>query len=122
MGQPGGGKSAAGGPGEAGAKPGAGEGGRGGTANSKAGGNAGGAAEAGDDPNLEHNRQAAELILKRLNADLEDGKLDRELLEELGWTEGQMKKFMERMQRQLGNRSVRWRWRHHRLRQRVGHR
>ena len=40
-------------------------------------------------------------MLKRLQKDLERGKVDQQLLDELGWTEDQLKAFSDRMQRQL---------------------
>lgn len=46
-------------------------------------------------------KHATDLALKRLKDEIERGEVDRELLDELGWTEEQMKKFVERMQQQL---------------------
>ena len=39
--------------------------------------------------------------MKRLQKDLDRGTVDKELLEELGWTEDQLKSFSERMQKQI---------------------
>lgn len=76
------------------------------------GGNRPGANEAGtgngptpkdtrEKQNLEHAKQAADLVLKRLEKDLERGEVNDELLDELGWTEDEMRAFADRMRRQL---------------------
>jgi len=54
-----------------------------------------------DDPNVQDAAKAANLVLKRLQKDLERGKVDQKLLDELGWTEDQLEAFSERMQKQL---------------------
>ena len=54
-----------------------------------------------DDPVVEDAAKAADLVLKRLQKDLDRGTVDKELLEELGWTEDQLKSFSERMQKQI---------------------
>ena len=41
----------------------------------------------GEEANMEYNRQATELILQKLNKQLERGDVDAELLEQLGWTQ-----------------------------------
>lgn len=51
--------------------------------------------------NLEDKEKAVNLVLKEIEDQLKRGELDPELLKEMGWTEGEMKKFVERMQRQL---------------------
>ena len=51
--------------------------------------------------NLEYNKQASELVLKRLQDGLERGDVDPELLEQLGWTEAEMKRFAERLGKHL---------------------
>ena len=51
--------------------------------------------------NLEYNKQATELVLKRLQKELERGDVDPELLEQLGWTEAEMKRFAERLGKHL---------------------
>ena len=43
----------------------------------------------------------ADLVLKRLQKDLERGKVDQQLLDDLGWTEDELKRFSQRMQKQL---------------------
>jgi hypothetical protein len=55
----------------------------------------------GDAAVAEFNRQAAELILQRLQKNLERGDIDPALLEELGWTEAEMRRFVERLGKQL---------------------
>ncbi len=66
-------------------------------------GNSGDASETlkGDDPNLEYNRQATELILQKLKKDLDRGDVDPELLEQLGWTQTEMKQFADRLSKSL---------------------
>lgn len=54
-----------------------------------------------EEANEEFTKEAANLVLKRLQKDIERGEVDQELLDELGWTPEQMKKFVERMQQQL---------------------
>ena len=55
----------------------------------------------GEKPNLEFSRKAADLVLKRIQGDLERGETDPELLKELGWTEEDMKRFADRLRQQL---------------------
>ena len=106
-GQPGQGK-----PGSAGGKPGGGSGktgqlgGGGGAPNGQNetppanGGTSEGAVE-GDEANLEYNKQASELVLKRLQSTLERGDVDPELLKKLGWTQDELQNFTERLAKQL---------------------
>ena len=61
----------------------------------------GGAIPQGDKANLEYAKQAANLVLKRLQKELERGEVDPDLLEELGWSDGDMKKFVNRLQERL---------------------
>ncbi|MEO2030406.1 MAG: hypothetical protein ABGZ23_31465, partial [Fuerstiella sp.] len=56
-----------------------------------------------DDPNVQDGAQAASMVLKRLQKELERGQVDQELLEELGWTEDQLKQFSDRIQQQLNS-------------------
>lgn len=103
MGQPDGGPQ----PGQGGSSPTApsGGGGREGAAGDN--GRPGGAAPAGATPpageaaDLDHTRQAAELTLQRLKDGLDRGDVDQKLLEELGWNEGQLRKFVDRMSESL---------------------
>ena len=54
-------------------------------------------------PLVEDAAEAADLALKRLKKDLERGKVDRKLLEQLGWTEEQLKSFSEKMHDKLNS-------------------
>jgi len=54
-----------------------------------------------DDPNISSAAQAADLVLKRLDQDLERGQVDQKLLDELGWSQEELKAFSQRMQQQL---------------------
>jgi hypothetical protein len=56
---------------------------------------------AGDPANLDYNKQATELVLQRLQQNLERGEVDPKLLEELGWTEEQLQRFVGRLQTAL---------------------
>jgi len=58
-------------------------------------------ADDGDEANLEFKKQATELVLKRLKDQLERGDVDPELLQQLGWTEAEMRRFTERMGKSL---------------------
>ena len=55
----------------------------------------------GEEANMEYNRQATELILQKLNKQLERGEVDAELLEKLGWTQQEMKQFADRLSKHL---------------------
>ncbi|MDA1212074.1 MAG: hypothetical protein O2955_06140 [Planctomycetota bacterium] len=57
--------------------------------------------EDADAANLEDKEKAVNLVLKELEDQLKRGELDPELLKEMGWTEKEMKKFVDRMQQQL---------------------
>ena len=57
--------------------------------------------ETSEEANPEFTKEAANLVLKRLKDELARGEVDQELLDELGWTPEQMKKFADRMQQQL---------------------
>ncbi|MCH7987963.1 MAG: hypothetical protein IID46_02300 [Planctomycetes bacterium] len=54
-----------------------------------------------DDANADYAKKAANLVLKRLENELQRGKVDKKLLEELGWNENDMKKFAERLRNNL---------------------
>ncbi len=59
-------------------------------------------AEGGEDPvNEAFTKQAANLVLKRIEDDLRRGKVDPELLKRLGWNKDDMKKFSSRLRKQL---------------------
>ena len=49
---------------------------------------------------------AADLALKRLDRELDRGEIDPKLLEELGWTEDELRDFHERLQKQLAERKL----------------
>ncbi|MBD3673782.1 MAG: hypothetical protein HUJ26_09690 [Planctomycetaceae bacterium] len=61
----------------------------------------GSASSSAEEQNLEHAKEAADLVLKRLEQQLERGEVSEDLLKELGWTEGEMKSFVDRMRQQL---------------------
>jgi collagen type III alpha len=54
-----------------------------------------------DKTNLEDKLKASNMVLKRLQKDLDRGEVDPELLKKLGWTEKDMQRFAERLERQL---------------------
>ncbi len=58
-------------------------------------------AAAAEKANLEYSRKAANLVLQRLQKELERGEVDDDLLKELGWTPDDLRKFSDRLQRQL---------------------
>lgn len=74
-------------------------GGNGGTGSTGASG--GSEVGPGDAPDPEYNRQAAELVLRKLQDDLDRGEVNPELLEKLGWTEDQLKGWSDRLAKQL---------------------
>jgi collagen type III alpha len=57
-----------------------------------------------EDPAVDEAAKAAGLALERLQQDLERGKVDPKLLEQLGWTEAELKDFADRLQEQLAER------------------
>ena len=58
------------------------------------------------DPQADDAAGAAALAIKRLQQELERGDVDPKLLEELGWTESEIKSFADRLQKQLALREV----------------
>ena len=54
-----------------------------------------------EDGNLEDKLKATNMVLKRLKEDMKRGEVDDELLKKLGWTERDMKRFTERLERKL---------------------
>ncbi|MBC7965760.1 MAG: hypothetical protein H7Z17_07515, partial [Fuerstia sp.] len=58
------------------------------------------------DPQADDAAGAAALAIKRLQKELERGEVDPKLLEELGWTESEIKSFADRLQKQLAEREV----------------
>ncbi|MFN0198050.1 MAG: hypothetical protein ACKVT0_14990 [Planctomycetaceae bacterium] len=57
--------------------------------------------EDAEEANLEDKEKAVNLVLKQLEDQLKRGDVDPQLLKELGWTEEQMHKFVERLQQQM---------------------
>lgn len=55
----------------------------------------------GDEANLEFNRQATELVLEKLQKELDRGEVDEDLLRQLGWSESDLKRFASRMSKSL---------------------
>lgn len=54
-----------------------------------------------DAPNLDDRLEASDLVLKRLKEQLERGEADQELLDRLGWTKDDMRKFTDRLSEKL---------------------
>ena len=54
-----------------------------------------------DEANLQDKLKASNMVLKRLKEELDRGDVDPDLLKKLGWTEKDMQKFAERLERQL---------------------
>lgn len=54
-----------------------------------------------DKANLDDKLKASNMVLKRLKEELDRGEVDPELLKKLGWTEKDMQRFAERLERQL---------------------
>ena len=51
--------------------------------------------------NLEDARKAADLVLNRIEKDLQRGEVDQELLDDLGWTKDEMRAFAARLRSRL---------------------
>jgi hypothetical protein len=52
---------------------------------------------------LEDRRRATELVLKRLQDELQRGDVSDDLLEDLGWTEDNLRDFMSRLEQRLAD-------------------
>jgi len=52
-------------------------------------------------PDLDEVKQATNLVLRKIEDDLARGEVDQKLLDELGWTEDQLKRFAERLKKSL---------------------
>jgi collagen type III alpha len=50
----------------------------------------------GDDPNMAYARKQTDLVLQRLDEELEKNKVDPSLLKSLGWTEAELRSFVDR--------------------------
>ena len=57
--------------------------------------------EEADKTNLDDKLKASNMVLRRLKEELDRGEVDPELLKKLGWTEKDMERFAERLERQL---------------------
>jgi len=55
----------------------------------------------GEEADLNAKKQATELVLQKLKKGMERGEVDQSLLEELGWTEDQLQRFVQRMETAL---------------------
>ena len=76
----------------------------GGNGNASATGTGSGKGEASvkeEAADIDHAKKATDLALKQLEDELKRGKVDEELLKELGWSEEKMKQFAKRMRKQL---------------------
>ncbi len=51
--------------------------------------------------NVDYARKATDLMLNRLQGQLSRGKVDEKLLKDLGWTKDEVRRFVERMRRQM---------------------
>jgi len=52
------------------------------------------------DANLDYAKKATELVLNRLENQISRGKVDKDVLKELGWTEDEVRRFVKRMRHQ----------------------
>lgn len=79
------------------------EGGGASTGNAKANGTTTGEEASGEaeKANLEYAKKATNLLLKRLQDQLDRGEVDQEMLDKLGWTRDDMQKFADRLKKQL---------------------
>ncbi len=62
-----------------------------------------GAADAAEEVELADKRRATELVLKRLEDELERGEVSDEMLKDLGWTEDNLRDFMQRLEQRLAD-------------------
>ncbi len=51
--------------------------------------------------NVDYARKATDLMLNRLQGQLSRGKMDEKLLKDLGWTKDEVRRFVDRMRRQM---------------------
>jgi hypothetical protein len=85
------------------ARSGGGGGRDGGQAPSGDGGSGSSAADAAEEADLADKRRATELVLKRLEDELERGEISDEMLKDLGWTEDNLRDFMQRLEQRLAD-------------------
>lgn len=52
------------------------------------------------DANLDYAKKATDLVLSRLENQIKRGKVDKDVLKELGWTEDEVRRFVKRMRHQ----------------------
>lgn len=71
---------------------------RGGTQGGGVNGNNGGGEPGGDQANLDFARRQVDLVLEKLDDQLEKHKVDPKLLKSLGWTEDELRRFVTRWQ------------------------
>ncbi|QDT38058.1 hypothetical protein [Stratiformator vulcanicus] len=83
------------------AKDSAGAGGGTAAGESSSEGGTGGGSSGGEEADLDYAKQATDLVLKRLEEDLERGEPDPELLEKLGWGDDDLKRFSQRLRDRL---------------------
>lgn len=50
----------------------------------------------GDKANLEYARKQTDLVLDRLSEQLDEGKVDEEMLDDLGWSQEDLRRFVDR--------------------------
>lgn len=68
---------------------------------SKGDGASSGDADSAPEPvNLEDKKKATNLVLKKLKEELERGEVDQDFLKDLGWTENDLKRFVDRLDQQ----------------------
>ncbi len=68
---------------------------------SKSDGASSGDADVAPEPvNLDDKKKATNLVLKKLKEELERGEVDQEFLKDLGWTENDLKRFVDRLDQQ----------------------
>lgn len=61
---------------------------------------------AAEKANLEYAKKATDLVLKRLKDELDRGEVDQELLDKLGWTKEDMRKFAQRLEQRVNDKGT----------------
>ncbi|WP_425396875.1 hypothetical protein [Aeoliella sp.] len=64
-----------------------------------AGGKFDGSVAEGDEANLEYTRKQTDLMLEELSDQLDEGDVDKEMLDDLGWSEEDLRRFVDRWNR-----------------------
>ena len=62
-----------------------------------------GETESADAPNLEYARKQSNLVLQKLKDQLDRGEVDQKQLDDLGWTKEDMKRFVDRLEKQVND-------------------